>query len=755
VGVLLVHGIGDHQEGETLTSFGEPLLDWMRDWLKGPSDKEQRGSLEVVQARLKATRTEAESPAFALARIDVARDNVHAGGTETWLVAEAWWGDAVLPPPTLKLMGWVWTRAPLIIYWHFYLASTARGDREATLQDNASALLAFLLAAFTQLVVALAILLWVVPIGRWRRAIGAAMRVLTLTLGDSYVLLEHDAQRAALVERVRRCLAWLAEHADRVAVIAHSQGGAIAHAALRAADPRARVFISVGSGLEKLHFLRRARETRSGLGTAALLVPLVAAGAALLFAGIGDGRRALIALGVVTLFAALVLAAVLVAALERYKRYLGELSGTLSLSTPGHRTRWTDIHATRDVVPMGGGSLLNRWRFVRRQASRNESSFLHDHVRYFANRNDCLPRIWLALAGLSRLRLLRAPERARLARFARLHAWSCTVLALSHLALWAAGLLGLIALRDKLVAFGASVLDAAANAPFAATLFKWLNSLAAFVGWAIEGLLPAGAVDAEALAPALFGAAVLLAGLITWWIAFKSFWRLRCAARWRRAAGGGDVLSTPLERVRAAIGSVTLAAAGSMPLLVLGLASWAPEALSITLISNLLAASLAVLCVVVATLAAGVSPWAAHEAWRNTAARASTRIAAPFGAVIGVVMILVAAQFLWPFEIPPWVPSFITASAALSIVLSWQIYVLLRLRAALGAKWLTAILVAPPGAAIVASFGAPPAGSVSSVALVYAATGAAVLISCAIVIHRQEFWRIAVSEWNRRWGRER
>jgi hypothetical protein len=32
VGVLLVHGIGDHKEGETLTSFAEPLVDSLREW---------------------------------------------------------------------------------------------------------------------------------------------------------------------------------------------------------------------------------------------------------------------------------------------------------------------------------------------------------------------------------------------------------------------------------------------------------------------------------------------------------------------------------------------------------------------------------------------------------------------------------------------------------------------------------------------------------------------------------------------------
>src|SRR4029453_18911577 len=30
VGVLLVHGIGNHREGVTLRAFGQPLLDWLK-----------------------------------------------------------------------------------------------------------------------------------------------------------------------------------------------------------------------------------------------------------------------------------------------------------------------------------------------------------------------------------------------------------------------------------------------------------------------------------------------------------------------------------------------------------------------------------------------------------------------------------------------------------------------------------------------------------------------------------------------------
>src|SRR4029453_14315596 len=75
IGVLLVHGIGEHAEGDSLLSFGEPLIDWLRDWLEGPvggapgKDAKPRGRVEVLTGRLRAQRNEAESPAYA--RVDI------------------------------------------------------------------------------------------------------------------------------------------------------------------------------------------------------------------------------------------------------------------------------------------------------------------------------------------------------------------------------------------------------------------------------------------------------------------------------------------------------------------------------------------------------------------------------------------------------------------------------------------------------------------------------------------------------------
>ena len=121
LGILLVHGIGDHQEGETLTAFGEPLLDWMRVWMRGDGRKERRGQLTVAEACLKADGT----PAYALAELtmNATPDSASTGvpTQERWLMCEGWWGGSVQAPHSRDLLAWMSSRGPLLIYWHSYL----------------------------------------------------------------------------------------------------------------------------------------------------------------------------------------------------------------------------------------------------------------------------------------------------------------------------------------------------------------------------------------------------------------------------------------------------------------------------------------------------------------------------------------------------------------------------------------------------------------------------------------------------------
>ena len=113
-----------------LYRFGEPLLDWMRDWLRGDGRRNRRGTLTVGQARL----TTDGAPAYAVAEVSAEAKPATPESTapaivasERWLVCEGWWGGSVQAPPSWNLILWLWSRTPLLVYWHFYLIGAARG----------------------------------------------------------------------------------------------------------------------------------------------------------------------------------------------------------------------------------------------------------------------------------------------------------------------------------------------------------------------------------------------------------------------------------------------------------------------------------------------------------------------------------------------------------------------------------------------------------------------------------------------------
>lgn len=53
IGVLLVHGIGEHSRGHTLVNYGEPLARWIQDWIDGWSHTIDKQDLELWIGHLK------------------------------------------------------------------------------------------------------------------------------------------------------------------------------------------------------------------------------------------------------------------------------------------------------------------------------------------------------------------------------------------------------------------------------------------------------------------------------------------------------------------------------------------------------------------------------------------------------------------------------------------------------------------------------------------------------------------------------
>lgn len=705
IGVLLVHGIGDHKEGETLTSFGEPLLDWLREWLRDGPAPGGRPSVDVIDGRLRATRTEAESPAYALASIHAPAKDREEPAVESWLFCEAWWGDSVQPPVALRLLKWLWSRGPLLIYWHFYLKTGIKDIKELNPTDRRDvqrALVAILLSMFSQTVVALALALWVIPIGKWRRAVVSAVRTLTLTLGDSYVLLENDIQRTALIQRVRHALSWLTERCDKAVVIAHSQGGAIAYEALRATSlPGVHAFVSIGSGLEKLQFLRRVRDRRKGVLLAPLLAPLLACAIAVLISGMVEQQPWQIGVGFVMLITAITMGVILIDALNTYRTELVAEAGRSQLTRGTDTSQpvpitWVDISASHDVVPVVAGSLIAQQPFVEAHVISNQESYVNDHVTYFQDGSRSLPLMWLALQSLSRLQLFKPGQVEGLARCERLHSWYAFVLTWSRRSTFAALALCLVVFRKQLVDFGTSVIAGVDGSP-AGDLLKPVRAAAAVAAWIIQLVRSPQQAVSDTLAPAIVGGVILTAGLTLWLVAFKALWRAGARRRWRLASR----VAKPIENRTSEIPAYTLCALfmalGLLPLAFVAILIVMPGVLSPQSVENAISAALALLCVVLSLFFAVVTPWSWRQFLTDDQSDDAHLVQRPLFPLITAFLILLVLQAvsgLWPYGGS--VPETALPAVVWTVhAFSWQVWTIMSPRPGVSVLERIALVAAP------------------------------------------------------------
>jgi len=720
IGVLLVHGIGNHLQGATLRAFGQPLLDWLKDWMRGKGGQQTRGSVTVSEARF----IDPLAPAHALAEVRCVDSGVQGEvRRESWLFCEGWWGATVQPPASFQLLRWMWTRGPLLIYWHFYIRQTASKPKsKLAFLDIVFSLIALLLAGFCQLVIGIAMLLSIIPIGPWRRKVIDAVRALTLTLGDSYVL-EEDIQRAALVDRVRRALDWLAQRTDRTVVIAHSQGGAIAHEVLRHNSPEnLALFITVGSGLEKLHFLREVVIGRKGLAMAWLLFPLTVLGTVV---ATSSREHWSIGLGLLFLIAALVLAAGLVAMLDRYKEQLTKAVPELALPVLGEK-RWIDIYASDDVVPMSRGSLLATAHFLERIKVFNERSYVRDHVAYFKNVNDCLAIMWQNLAHFSKLVIFNPGDEERLGRFARVHKGYAHVISFSRLALFIAIFLGGYVLRDSLLGFGHSVIESTEGT----IIGDWLKPVRGFAGIVASMIKRFGKADSitpEVLANGLFGALVLLGVIALWWLIFRRFWVSRCVAQWRKACHGGDLFNDPWARVRVWIAWTVVLCLGCLPLIVSIILATRPDYLTVDRLGNVVSVALGGLALLLACFYAGAAPWIAEAMWHNRTQPFLMRILGPVGIAWIIFIMLRIVQWFLP-GLDPTLVAIAPMLFGLVLALAWQVYGVLKVGKDSYLIW-AIIIPAVPIAGTAGAFFWRGALSYATAILIYLGlTGAVLLI---------------------------
>ena len=277
LGVLFVHGIGGQRQGDTLIRFGEPLYRWLAGWLgRGEPANHEDFALEIAESHLKPGSGEPAS-----LRVSVPWPDADSAPRK-WLLAESWWATAFEAPGATGVALWAAWFGPRVI--------SRRGGRMVKVVDDSyqagreeledvNPFLGLLInmtvvpsAAHSVWLGARAVIrLWMMflTVILWLLLLAAVLPLslvpplrpllirLQLTLsnvfGDTYLLERSPFAFAAMTSAVQRDLDWLESRAERVVVVAHSQGSVIADRALRD-RPRQSVerFVTLGSALRLL-----------------------------------------------------------------------------------------------------------------------------------------------------------------------------------------------------------------------------------------------------------------------------------------------------------------------------------------------------------------------------------------------------------------------------------------------------------------------------------------------------------------------
>jgi hypothetical protein len=184
-------------------------------------------------------------------------------------------GEPVHPPRFLGLARWIWKVSTCLLVLQFVIPMRRHWQRARRTAKPSYRRLADRVMALVYLVLmgaaAMLSVLWCIllvllevaaklPIPRIDQAVRWVTVKISAVLGDSYMLAHCPVQFAAMRTQVARDLRWLQERCEKVVVVAHSQGAAIAHQVLKdgSYDPGSmRVFITLGQGISKLHLLQR------------------------------------------------------------------------------------------------------------------------------------------------------------------------------------------------------------------------------------------------------------------------------------------------------------------------------------------------------------------------------------------------------------------------------------------------------------------------------------------------------------------
>ncbi|MFE1905117.1 hypothetical protein ACFW96_15850 [Streptomyces gardneri] len=423
LGVLFVHGIGSQKRGDTLLQCGEPLRLWLKEWLAGSRSSGGVAEFDVTLSGTHLRRCEEGERAGTLLTVEGRAGDART--SRAWLLAESWWAEDFPTPSFRTLARWSLLAGPWLVQRHFTLRfvgsppkSFAQEGREArayvakyvplegTVQDVfkvlawilsyvlpplrrvVAYLLSFVVGLVAQVAIALLVVLSVVP--ALRGIVQRIQLLLSESIGDSFALTDQPLVFDAMVSRVQSDVEWLAGRCERVAVVAHSQGAAIAHAALRRSRPEnMSLFVTYGAGIAKLSAIRGLDLKRAGtsFGTRLLAVLSLAGAVALCYAD-------RVAFAIALFLAAFGLGWIS----EKLRPPEPESPGSrLGLPELGDSLRWIDLFATADPVPEGTLARPPR-RGLISQPVHNRGSSFSDHTTYWQNTEEFVSRVSAELA---------------------------------------------------------------------------------------------------------------------------------------------------------------------------------------------------------------------------------------------------------------------------------------------------------------------------------------------------------------------
>jgi pimeloyl-ACP methyl ester carboxylesterase len=254
--------------------------------------------------------------------------------------------------------------------------------------------------------------LHLIPWQRLRDAVTAVRLRLAGWLGDSYIVAARRIEFAAILSKVRRDLDWLKSRCAVVAVVAHSQGAAIASQVLAGHGVGARLLVTFGSGLRKLEQQRvlqaDPRLARGGFWTVAGLLAIAASAVALPTAMSSDGPLNEKAILLMYPVAGL---AFVVAGIYDFL-HLADPPGIAELrqKIADNGVKWQDIAASADPVPSVADA------FQRRNIT-NLGSVVRDHNSYWQNKDVFVPLVGNELfdaAGLATSPMILSPQELEL-----------------------------------------------------------------------------------------------------------------------------------------------------------------------------------------------------------------------------------------------------------------------------------------------------------------------------------------------------